>query len=40
MALRISKRAYVMEGGRILLDGPSDALSNDDQVRSAYLGGS
>ncbi len=40
MALRVSRRAYVLEGGRILLEGDSDKLAEDDQVRSAYLGGS
>ncbi|WP_405054304.1 ABC transporter ATP-binding protein [Telmatospirillum sp.] len=38
-ALRISDYAYVMEGGRIVLEGPADELSADDRVQSAYLGG-
>ena len=40
MALRVSRRAYVLEGGKVLLSGPSEELARDDQVRSAYLGGS
>lgn len=38
-ALGIASHAYVVEGGRIVLDGPPDALRNDDRVRRAYLGG-
>lgn len=39
LALEISHRAYVLETGRIILDGPSAELRTDPQVRSAYLGG-
>jgi len=38
LALEISKRAYVMESGQIILDGPSSALLDDPKVRAAYLG--
>jgi branched-chain amino acid transport system ATP-binding protein len=38
-ALRIATRAYVIENGRIVLSGTSEALLNDPQVRDAYLGG-
>ncbi len=38
-ALRIATRAYVIESGRIVLEGTSDALSKDERVRRAYLGG-
>ena len=37
-ALAIADRAYVLETGRIVLDGPSDVLMHDDSVRKAYLG--
>ncbi|HVP44811.1 MAG TPA: hypothetical protein VMS96_15385 [Terriglobales bacterium] len=30
---------YVMETGRIVLQGPSERLLHDDYVRQAYLGG-
>ena len=37
-ALRVAERAYVIENGRIVLTGSGEALSNDPQVRAAYLG--
>ena len=39
MALKIASRAYVLETGRIVLSGSSDALLSDDSVKRAYLGG-
>jgi branched-chain amino acid transport system ATP-binding protein len=39
MALSIADRGYVMETGRIVLEGPADALLQDPMVVSAYLGG-
>lgn len=38
MALSIANRAYVLETGSIVLEGPAKDLLNDDKVRSAYLG--
>lgn len=38
-ALGIADRAYVMEGGRIAMQGTSTALAGDPNVRAAYLGG-
>ena len=38
-ALRISDRAYVVESGRIVLEGTAATLGNDERVRRAYLGG-
>jgi branched-chain amino acid transport system ATP-binding protein len=38
-ALRIASRAYVLESGRIVLEGTPDALAKDERVRRAYLGG-
>ena len=38
-ALRMADRGYVMETGRIVLEGPAQALLDDDHVRRAYLGG-
>jgi branched-chain amino acid transport system ATP-binding protein len=37
-ALEIADYAYVMEAGRIALEGPSDELRCSDHVRRAYLG--
>jgi len=38
-ALDISHRAYVLETGAVILDGPSADLARDERVRKAYLGG-
>ena len=38
-ALRVADYAYVMDGGRIAIEGNSAELSNDVRVRAAYLGG-
>ncbi|MCI9546594.1 MAG: ABC transporter ATP-binding protein [Lachnospiraceae bacterium] len=37
-ALSIADRAYVLETGRIVLDGDADKLMNDDSIKKAYLG--
>ena len=39
MALSIADRAYVIETGKIVLNGTSDELNQSDQIRMAYLGG-
>lgn len=38
-ALEISDRAYIMETGRITLEGSSSELITDERVKNAYLGG-
>jgi branched-chain amino acid transport system ATP-binding protein len=38
-ALRMADRAYVLETGRIVLEGAARDLLDDDHVRRAYLGG-
>ena len=38
VSLKISKRAYVLENGRIVMSGPGRELLHDDRVRQAYLG--
>jgi branched-chain amino acid transport system ATP-binding protein len=38
MALQIAHRGYVLETGRLTLEGPARELLNDPKVRSAYLG--
>ena len=38
LALKVSRRAYVLESGKITLSGNSAELLQDDRVRAAYLG--
>jgi branched-chain amino acid transport system ATP-binding protein len=38
MALSIANRAYVLETGRIVLEGPAAAVAENKQVKDAYLG--
>jgi branched-chain amino acid transport system ATP-binding protein len=38
VSLKISRRAYVLENGRVVMSGPGDRLLHDDRVRQAYLG--
>ena len=38
MALAIADRAYVLETGRITMEGDAKELLNNEQVRKAYLG--
>ena len=38
LALKVSRRAYVLESGKITLSGSSADLLQDDRVRAAYLG--
>jgi branched-chain amino acid transport system ATP-binding protein len=38
IALRIADYGYIMENGRIVLDGPADKLRGNDDVREFYLG--
>jgi len=37
-ALQSADRAYVLEAGRIVLEGDNQALRADDRIRAAYLG--
>ena len=37
-ALKIAHRAYVMESGRIVMEGDPQTLLNNDAVRKAYIG--
>lgn len=37
-ALKLSNRGYVLESGRIALEGKGEDLLNNEQVRKAYLG--
>jgi branched-chain amino acid transport system ATP-binding protein len=38
-ALQLADRAYVLETGRIALEGPAAELARDARVQAAYLGG-
>jgi branched-chain amino acid transport system ATP-binding protein len=37
-ALALSDRAYVIDGGKVVLTGPSDKVGDDKLLRDAYLG--
>jgi len=37
-ALTLVQRAYVLESGKVVMEGPSSELANNAQVRAAYLG--
>jgi len=39
LALSITDHAYVLERGRVVLEGPSAEVARDERVRAAYLGG-
>ncbi|HHV82023.1 MAG TPA: ABC transporter ATP-binding protein [bacterium] len=39
MALQIAHRAYVIETGRVVMEGTGKELLNNDAVKKAYLGG-
>jgi branched-chain amino acid transport system ATP-binding protein len=39
MALKIAHRGYVLENGRMVLEGPAAELAKDPRVKEAYLGG-
>ena len=38
MALKIANRGYVLENGRIVLEGTAEELLQDNRVKEAYLG--
>ena len=37
-ALNFANRGYVLETGRVILEGDRDTLRDDDRIRAAYLG--
>ncbi len=39
MALKIANRAYVLETGHVVMEGPAQELARDPRVKEAYLGG-
>jgi len=36
--LGVARRAYVIENGRVALEGEAAALAEDPKIRQAYLG--
>ena len=38
MALRLARYGYVMENGRIVLDGPAATISENEDIKEFYLG--
>jgi branched-chain amino acid transport system ATP-binding protein len=38
LALELAEHAYLLETGRIVMDGPSESIGADEGVRRAYLG--
>jgi branched-chain amino acid transport system ATP-binding protein len=39
LALKFAQRGYVLESGNLVLEGPSNELLEDQEVKKAYLGG-
>jgi len=39
LALQFARRGYVLENGRLVLQGSSAELLDDPEVKKAYLGG-
>jgi branched-chain amino acid transport system ATP-binding protein len=39
LALQFAQRGYVLESGKMVLEGDSEALLNNPEVKKAYLGG-
>lgn len=38
MALSVADRGYVLQTGRVVLEGPAEQLAADEELRKAYLG--
>jgi len=38
MALRVSQHAYVLEVGRVVVEGSARELASNESVRKSYLG--
>jgi branched-chain amino acid transport system ATP-binding protein len=37
LTLEVAERAYVLEHGKVVLEGPASVLAQDPRVREAYL---
>ena len=38
LALDLADHAYLIETGRLVMDGPAQQLRDDENIRRAYLG--
>lgn len=38
LALDLADHVFLLETGRVVLEGPSNVLRNDDAIRKSYLG--
>jgi branched-chain amino acid transport system ATP-binding protein len=38
ISLEIAQYGYVMENGRIVMDGPADQLKDNEDIKEFYLG--
>jgi branched-chain amino acid transport system ATP-binding protein len=38
LALDLADHVFLLETGRVVMDGPSEVLRNDDAIRRSYLG--
>ena len=38
LALELAEHAYLLETGRIVMDGPAQEVGEDEMVRKSYLG--
>jgi len=38
LALDLADHVFLLETGRVVMEGPSDVLRKDDAIRRAYLG--
>ena len=38
LALDLAEHAYVLETGRIVMDGPAAVIGADESIRRSYLG--
>jgi branched-chain amino acid transport system ATP-binding protein len=39
LALKVASKGYVLETGRLVLEGSPESLWSDERIRDAYLGG-
>jgi branched-chain amino acid transport system ATP-binding protein len=39
LALQFAQRGYVLENGNLVVEGPSEELLKNPEVKKAYLGG-
>jgi branched-chain amino acid transport system ATP-binding protein len=39
LGLKLADRVYVLENGRIALEGKTEEVKSDDRIKKAYIGG-